>query len=438
MIPLHGIGGRQDLPLPFSLVVAGAAAALIATFLILAATSTARAADGGRDNRPLPSSVTRLVDSPAMRWIVRTIGLAVAAFMAAALLFGPDLLTNPIFGFLYVWVWVGLVPVSLLVGPIWATLNPFRTLHLIGCRLLRTDPTRGLFTLSRRVGIWPAVGGLASFVWLELIAPDRATIPTVLFWVALYSVTMLFGTVLFGQRWIGAADPFEVYAATVAKLSPWARGVTGPIVARPPLANLRTLDPKAGTVTFIAVLLASTGYDGFSNSAVWYQWAAQTPIPGRPLGTLALAGFIVVVLGSYTAAVVLAGRVAGRHHRKLPGLFAHTLVPIALGYVAAHYLTLLILEGQRVFINISDPLGRGWNLFNTAERGVDMSIVNYPSLIGSLQVGAVVAGHILGAITAHRQAVNLFPRRAAIIGQVPLLTVMVGYTVAGLLLLFAE
>ncbi len=35
LVPLHGIGSRGDLPLPFSYVVIGAAAALVISFVIL-------------------------------------------------------------------------------------------------------------------------------------------------------------------------------------------------------------------------------------------------------------------------------------------------------------------------------------------------------------------------------------------------------------------
>ena len=76
-------------------------------------------------------------------------------------------------------------------------------------------------------------------------------------------------------------------------------------------------------------------------------------------------------------------------------------VPIARGYVTAHYLTLLILEGQRVFIAFSDPLSLGLDLFGTAGRGINASIVNYPGLIGSIQTAAIVVGHILGVILVH-------------------------------------
>ena len=113
-----------------------------------------------------------------------------ALFMAMALLYGQDLLTNPIFGFIYVWMWVGLVPISLLFGSVWRTLNPLRIVHILACRLLGADPTHGVARLPARVGRWPAAIGLFGVVWLELVAPDRVTIPILLLWLTLCTVIM--------------------------------------------------------------------------------------------------------------------------------------------------------------------------------------------------------------------------------------------------------
>jgi hypothetical protein len=128
MVPLHGIGGRQDLPVPFEIVLVGAMLAVLASFVVLSLTRRATRSTG-RGTVALPR-LTRLVDSAAVRWTVRVIGLAAGGWAAWALLGGADDLTNPVFGFVYVWVWIGLVPLSLLLGPVWPLLNPLRTLHL--------------------------------------------------------------------------------------------------------------------------------------------------------------------------------------------------------------------------------------------------------------------------------------------------------------------
>jgi hypothetical protein len=118
-----------------------------------------------------------------------------------------------------------------------------------------------------------------------------------------------------------------------------------------------------------------------------------------------------------------------------PRLMAGSLLPIVLGYVVAHYATLLIVEGQRVAINFSNPLGRGWNVFGSAEMGVDSAIFNHPTAIAAIHACTIVGGHVFGIVCAHEKAVALPPPDRALRGQLPLLLVMIGYTCAVLLLL---
>lgn len=437
LLPLHGIGGRQDLPVPFGLAVAGAGVAIALSFVILGLAWREPKYRGDSSGVALPAVIGRVVDSPWFRWLVRLLGLAFFLYAGMALVFGVDRLTNPIFGIVYILVWVGLVPISILLGPVWRTLNPLRTLHLLVCRLARLDPSVGLLTLSPRVGVWPAVGGIFAFTWLELVEPDRATLPVLQTWIALYIVIQLFGSVLFGNKWFAAADPFEAYATLMSRLSPFGRRTDGALVVRRPLENLDGIEPVPGLVGLVAALLGSTAYDGFSNATFWVGWAQNSDYPMTLLGTAALLGFILFVFLTYSGATLLAGRMSQSTRRQLPGLFAHSVVPIAAGYVVAHYLTLFILEGQRTIILLSDPLSRGWNVFGTGLLGLNTGITGHSTAIATTQVAAVVTGHVLGVVSAHDRAVKLFPRRSALAGQLPLLVVMVGYTVGGLLLLFA-
>ena len=97
--PLHGLGSRQDLPLPFEFVLWGAALALVASFVVLVA-----AGRRARYTQPrgiaLPG-LTRLVDAPAARVVLRLLALALYGWMALALWFGQDRVTNPVFGFTF-------------------------------------------------------------------------------------------------------------------------------------------------------------------------------------------------------------------------------------------------------------------------------------------------------------------------------------------------
>ncbi|HJY24756.1 MAG TPA: hypothetical protein VJ649_03670, partial [Actinomycetes bacterium] len=168
--------------------------------------------------------------------------------------------------------------------------------------------------------------------------------------------------------------------------------------------------------------------------------AVQGNVDATLAATVGLLGTIAAFGVAYYAAASLAGVLGGPMvsvpRRSLPGLFAHSLIPIAVGYIVAHYFSLFVFEGQRALIQLSDPLGNGANLLGLSGRDADYSVVS-PTVIAMVQVLAVVVGHVVGVVAAHDRAVRLFPPRAAVAGQLPLLALMVAYTLAGLTLLFA-
>jgi hypothetical protein len=434
LVPLHGIASRHDLPLPFSYVVAGAVVALAVSFvvLLLAWRRPRFAQVGGLEL----AGLTRLVDHPVTRGVAQLLVLLTYAWAAMALLFGQDLLTNPVFGFVYVWVWVGLIPLSLLLGQFWRATNPVRTVHRLLCAAARTDPDVGLLRLPRRVGLWPAVLGLFGFAWLELVQPDRTTLPVLRVWALGWFVLLVLGAIVFGQRWIGAADPFEAYARTVAQLSPWRR-VGDQLRLVNPLAGLASWRPPPGAVGVVAALLGSTAFDSFANTSWWIQTVQSSDVITVVWGTGGLAVMMLLVLVTFTLAAAWMGRYGDRPAADYPRLMAASVVPIVVGYAVAHYLTLLVSEGQRTAITWSDPLSRGWNVFGSAGMGVNNTLFNHPTAIAVIQATAIVLGHVVGIVCAHEKAVALLPERSALRGQLPMLVVMIGYTCAGLVLLFS-
>jgi len=434
LIPLHGIASRRDLPLPFSFVVAGAVLALVISFAILIfAWRTPRFKRvGGRD---LPR-VTAVVDSPVVKLIARALVLATYAWAGLAMMAGQDLLTNPIFGFVFVWMWVGLVPISLLLGQFWRATNPLRTIHRGLCAIARVDPEQGLISLPAGIGVWPAAIGLFGFGWLELVQPDRTTLAVLRVWALAWLVILVLGAIVFGQRWIGAADPFEVYASTIAQMSIFRR-VGDQLRFVNPLAGLNAWRAPPGATAVVAALLGSTAFDSFTNTSWWIQTVQNSALPTVLWGTAGLLTMIIIVFVTFSLGAAWMGRYGDRPAWEYPRLMVGSLLPIVLGYVVAHYATLLIVEGQRVAINFSDPLGRGWNTFGSAEMGVNSAIFNHPTGIAVMQACAIVGGHVFGIICAHEKAVALLPPDRAVRGQLPLLLVMIGYTCAGLLLLFS-
>ncbi|GLX11444.1 hypothetical protein [Microbispora sp. NBRC 16548] len=437
MLLAHGVGGRQDLPIPFSAALTGAALALLVSFVALGALWKQPRLDAALTAaRSLPAALQTVVTAPAWRWVWRITGLVAAAYFCIGLVFGPDRADNPTAGAFYVLFWVGLVPLSLLFGPVWRGLNPLRTLHLLACRGLGRDPELGLRPLPTGVGCWPACAGLFAFVWLELVAPERATLPVIGAWLAAYAVLMLAGAVVFGSRWFDHADPFEAYSDLVGRLAPAARRRDGVVVWRNSLDGMAGLRPAPGLTALVVVLLGSTMYDSLSNAPVWVRFMQESAVPAPVTGTAGLVAVIGLVLAAYRAATALAGRWGAAEPGKTAGEIAHSIVPIAVGYVVAHYYTLFLLEGQRTIALLSDPLDTGADWLGTAGWTIQ-ALGTTPAGVATLQVTVIVIGHVLGTVLAHDRALALFPRRTAVLGQIPLLVLMVAYTVVGLLLLFA-
>ena len=432
----HGIGGARDLPISPELAIAGAVAALVVSFTVLAVAWRAPRYDEATSGRPAPALLTRLVDSTGFRVVLRLVGMVLFAYTAVVAVLGKDLLTNPVFGIFYVWWWVGLVPLSLLLGPVWRAISPVRTINLAFAKLSRSDPDRGLYDYPERLGHWPAAAGLFAFVWMELVYPYSTELGPVRLWCAVYVALMLLGGALFGNTFYARADPFEVYSSLVAKLSVWGRrGDT--VVIRSPLANLDTVPVRAGLVAVVAVLFGSTAFDSFKDSTRWVTFVQDAGVSTFLLNNLALLGFCVLVGLVFAGGCMLTGVVDDARHSDLPNQFAHSVVPIIVGYVVAHYLSYLLEVGQQTLILASDPLGTGADILGTGNLTVSYWLSYHPTLLANTKVIAVIAGHVVGVIAAHDRAMKILPRRHQLTGQLPLLLAMVAFTVGGLYLLFA-
>lgn len=433
----HGIAGRQDLPIPLGFAVTGAGAAVLVSFVAMALvwkTSRLRGDDAGRS---LSLGLQRVVDSALLRMGLRVVVLLATAFVGLAAAYGPqDTLINPTAGMVYVFFWVGLVPLSLLFGPVWKVVNPLRTVHLMLARSVGADPEQQLVQLPGWIGHWPAAVGLLAFTWFELVYPAGNHPRILLMFFGLYGTVHLLAAALFGAGWFTRADAFEVYSTLIGRLAPVGRRADGRLVLRNPFDGLDGVRLEPGLVAVVCVLLGSTAYDGFSRSVFWVGVAQSGVLPGTAVATLAFLAAILLAAALYVGCTVLATKLGTPGRRALPQQFAHSLVPIAVGYIVAHYFSLLIYGSQQTVVLATDPLDTGADLFGTAGLEVNFGLVS-TTATAVVQVAAVVTGHILGVVAAHDRAARLFPRRQALAGQIPLLVLMVGYTVGGLSLLFA-
>jgi hypothetical protein len=438
LVRAHGLGGAKDLPVPAALAILGGVAALLVSFAVLALAWREPRYDAKAQGRRAPAVLARVVDSPAWSRSLRVLGLLFFGYVGWALVAGPDLVTNPVFGTFYVLVWVGLVPASLLFGPVVRAVSPVRT---VGTVLLRLrGSTDGFCRYPERLGLWPAAFGLLAFVWQELVNPQSAYLGPVRVWLAGYVAVMLLGGVVFGERWFARADPFEVYSTLVAHLSVWGRRGRV-LVVRSPLASLDAVAPRPGLVAVVAVLFGSTAFDSFKDST---RWVGVVDRLGHPVlvDSAALLVSCLLVGASFTVAARCPGlprRAAATVPRAaLPRWFAHSVVPIIVGYITAHYLSYFVEQGQTTIRQLSDPMVDGADLLGTAGMGVSYWLSFHPGLLATAKVLAVVAGHVVGVVAAHDRALRVLPLRHRVTGQVALLAVMVCYTAGGLYLLFGS
>lgn len=435
-ISAHGLGGAKDLPISSELAIAGAVAALVISFTVLAVAWRQPRYDAATSGRPAPAWLDHLASSRVLAIVARVFGMVFFLYVAAAAIFGKDSLINPFLGTFYVLLWVGIVPASLLLGPFFKAISPARTISMLFARISGVPEGEGLYVYPARLGYWPAAVGLFSFVWLELVYPSATDLGPVRLWCAAYLGIMLIGSAVWGTTFLARADPFEVYSSLVAKLSIWGRR-DGVLVLRSPLANLDTVVARPGLVAVVGVLFGSTAFDSFRESTVWLTLVQSLSTSRMGPDTLALIAFSVGVALALSVATMATGVTSDTPRRALPDLFAHSVVAIVVGYVVAHYLTYFVEYGQQTLIQLSDPFSRGDNYLGTGDLQINYWLSSHPTFLAVTKVLAVALGHVVAVVAAHDRAIKLLPPRHQLTGQLPLLVAMVGFTVGGLYLLFA-
>ena len=436
----HGVGSVQDLPVPAWLFLYGAGVVLVVSFVALALLWRRPLHERCSHGR-IVEAVSALLVGRTARIVAGVVGVLLLALVFTAALVGERSAgTNIAPTFVYVLFWLGLVPVVVLLGNVWPALNPWKAVAdaaewLLGRLGFGAEP----LAYPQRLGRWPAASLLFLFAALELAYFDPGDPRALAFAIALYSVAMWVGALVFGSRaWFPNGDAFTVYFGLLSRIAPIAyerREGRRRIVVRPPFVGLAARGaPRPGTVAFVAVMLGSVGFDGFSRTSWWQDARVGMGDLGGTLFNLAgLAGGVAVVAGAYLLAVWAARLLAGTD-LDLARAFALSLVPIALVYAVSHYFSLLVVQSQFAVPLASDPFGWGWDLFGSADFRPDLAPFS-PTTIWYVQVGTLVAGHVAGLVLAHDRALTLFPTERALRSQYPFLLLMVAYTVGGLWLL---
>lgn len=337
---------------------------------------------------------------------------------------------------LYVVFWVGMPLVVFVFGDVWLRANPLVTLARVLDRIARRDGE-----VSRATGWfashWPAAIGLFAFAWTELAYHDRYSVQITGVFLGVYTGVMLIGAGWFGSAWLRTADGFAVFFSFVATLSPLDR-VDGRLRLRWPGSGLAGIEARDGTIIVISVLLGAIGFDGMSQTSWWLDIAAdRSPWNFTVVNTLGMLMCTAVVAAVFMIAARAVASLAGDDDRTSTAVvdrWVPILIPVVFGLFIAHSFSLLVIDGQAFAFLISDPFGRDWDLFGTADRLIEPDVVSAYS-IAWVQVIAVVSGSVAAVVAIHDRAVARYDLQSALRSQMPLLAVVVVAAVGGLVVL---
>jgi len=444
----HGLVGRAYLPVPTWLFAWAAGAVLLVSFLALPRLWRTPRLEHAERTRLF--ALPRLLDPLCGALGIGMFTLVIAAGAAGSQIPAANLTPTAVF----VLFWVAIPVLSALFGDVFRAFNPWRALARAAAgaatRLRGSArPIPAPLPYPTWLGRWPAVAGIFAFGWLELVFVGREHPATLAVLALAYACLQLVGMACFGiERWNERGDAFAVAFNLFSRLSPFEYR-SGALWRRPPLAALADLRPLAGTATLLCTMIGVTTFDGFLNGPIWRSASPSLQRALRDLGfsgtaalelvlTFGLLASIAVCTALYRAGIAGMG-IAGRAQptRQLAGAFAHSLAPIAFGYLLAHYFSLLVTQGQATAYLISDPFGTGANLFGTASLKINYSLLG-AAAIWYVQVGALLGGHVSGLFLAHDRALVLYRDPAAAAeSQRWMLAVMVTFTCLGLWLLSA-
>jgi hypothetical protein len=458
-IPLaHVLPVKQDLPIPAWLFAWAASIVLVVSFFAL---SAAWRTPQFEDERWRPSAAW--LSSVLLSWPLQVLCggfsvflLGVAAYSGIHGTEAPD--RNFAITFLFVTAWLGFPFLSVIFGDVFRFFNPWRAIGRVcggGFRLIAGERSAHL-RYPDWLGRWPAAAGLLGFVWLEVIygssggvavglEPHAAGVAALVYTAWTLAMMALFGT----EEWCSRGETFGVFFGMFSQLAPF--GVKdGRIGRRRALAASTHWATVPGSTAVVVVAIANTSFDGGEEGAYksglehvgkWVIELGTGPLSAiRITDSIFMAATVAAVAGVYMLGV--------RGMRSVPGAppfkelqrgFAHTLIPIALAYLVAHYFSLFVYQEQAQFTYLlSDPLGTATtDLFGTAESGIDFKVLS-ANAIWYVQVGALVIGHVLGLTLAHDRALVYWrDYRRASRSQYWMLAVMVAFTCFGLYLLSA-
>ena len=479
----HGFGQRYDLPVPLSYFVVGAAATVALSFVVIGLFVQRGSGDFRYPRLNLLGLpfIGAIITSRAVLEGVRAVSVAVFALVVAAALFGTE---RPIDNLspTFVWIlwWVGMGYVAALIGNVWMLVNPWKIVFEWGEALLggrSRDGPGPMFRYQERLDRWPALLLFLLFAWLENVYADAAQPFRLGTLIVLYSTITWVGMLLFGKhQWLRNGEAFSVLFGFFARFSPTEVRVAGDrpcrscqlgcassgedcvdcyecferterhereLNLRPYAVGLAHTDKvSTATAAFVVLALATVTFDGLTATPGWVDFQTEVysfadNFGSNPVEVIDTAGLLllpVVFLTVYLAFSWGIRQLSGERSpvQDVARAFVFSLVPIALAYNMAHFISLLVIQGQLIIPLASDPFGQGWDLFGSADYRLNITVIN-AKFVWFLSVAAIVLGHIVAVYVAHVISLRRTPDHAsALRSQYPMLAMMVGYTATSL------
>ncbi|WP_435195438.1 hypothetical protein [Natronomonas sp. EA1] len=427
----HGVPGGDAVleGIPPWLYLTSGGAVVFASFALAGAFIGRRARAFSYRHRFL-----RAEDFRPARLLARVASVTLLAFVVALGLFGPnDVLTNPAPVFLVeVFWWVSYSILALLVVDVWRVIAPWTVVF----------EWLGEPSLDREYPDWlgalPALVAFLVFVWLNMVVLAFAQPILAAALAASYFLVMLAGMAVFGKdAWLENADAFTLVFGFFGRFAPLALTDEGIEVRAPAVGLVREAVTSVEGVLLVVAMLYALTFDGFKETETFLHLFIALPNPGlHPTlwgvlwgGAILLTGYVAFV-AAYAVVSLAMARASGES-RPLGDVmrrFVLSLVPIAAAYHLAHYSLYYLLQHELLVAVLARPLPGA-----AIVPEPDLVAGVTPALVWYWMVGLIVVGHVVAVWVAHHAALDYFDsRRAAVRSQVPMLALMVFYTVVSL------